>query len=282
MLLLHFKTLPSGVGGFTTMKNLLIAAFCIFCLSSCDVLFPNGGYGGNAPNSGGDRSQQQTPQQNPQQTPQQTPQSQTPIDRGVSVRNIQLTNDYTILSMTCTNNNRPRYDQNGRMINDGSDNIAFHPQGVLIGMNGARRFKFVRVEGIPTDPQRMVLKPGQKIDFTVFFERLDRGIEEFDLFECQDGEQYVCWNLYNLYVKNPAPQTYPQQTPTQTPTQVPPSTQTKTPNAPVDPRKLPEQNPPKTSTPTPTPVVLKGVILKGIVRDAKTNLPITAFLKTLN
>jgi outer membrane protein OmpA-like peptidoglycan-associated protein len=214
------------------------------------------------------------------------PGSGRPADPVVTVNSIRLTKDYTILNLTYTDTNRPRYDQNGRPASTGT--IGFDSNGYLVAANGARTFAFVRVEGIPTkkeqrDPYtgKTVLigrntYAGERIDFTLYFQRLDKGLENFDLFECI-SDQYICWNIYNLHVDNPADPVVYNPPAAPTPTRVP----TK-PSPTKKPTKLPEPSgetggemeTPKTK-PAPAPVVT-AVTVSGIVSDAKNKRPVTA------
>ena len=214
-----------------------LAATLIPLLTGCFTFTP---YGGNP--GGGYPS----PNPAPRQTPQPQPRPQKPLDRGVKIRNIALTDQYTIITMYYENNNVTQRDQNGRVIYSGNEDIGFDAEANLVALNGARRFRFIKAENIPVKPREKMqqTRPGDRVEFRVYFERLDRGIENFDLFECHDGETFVCWNFYNLRVANPAP------------------------SAPQPPINQPN---------TPAPVA-KGVILKGIVRDAKTQKPLTAKL----
>lgn len=203
-----------------------------------------------------------------------------PADPGVTVNSIQLTRDYTILNLTFVDNSQPKYDQNRRPI--ATETIGFDPNGYLIAANGARRFPFVKVEGIPVKQERVdpntgrkVLVglntyPGDKVNFTLYFQRLDKGLENFDLFECV-SDQYVCWNIYNLYVNNPADpvvNTPPPAPPTPTPTKPKPS------------KPLPQpsgESGGETETPKPKPAPTPTMIaVSGVVSDAKNKRPVTA------
>ena len=198
----------------------------------------------------------------------------------MTVNSIRLTQDYTILNLTFTDNSQPRYDQNRRPLPSGNT-IGFDPNGYLIAANGARRFAFVRVEGIPVRREQIDQRTGKKvligrdtyagerIDFTLYFERLDKGLENFDLFECIN-DQYICWNIYNLFVNNPADVVvYNPPTPVPTPQR--------------QPRPLPqpsgqsggETRAEPTPKPAPAPAPT-GLSVAGVVSDAKNKRPVTA------
>ncbi|GAB4027291.1 hypothetical protein GCM10028809_12420 [Spirosoma gilvum] len=208
-------------------------------------------------------------------------------DPGVTVNSIRLTADYTILNLTFTDNAQPKYDQNGRVLPSGNT-IGFDPTSYLVAANGARTFAFVRADGIPvkqerTDPntgKRVLVGrntyPGEQVNFTVFFQRLDKGLENFDLFECH-SDAYTCWNIYNLYVNNPAdPVVYnPPTAPTPVPVPNLPKKKSDVPPAPTG-NSGGEMEAPKTKpTPAPAPEVT-AVTVTGKVSDAKNKRPVTA------
>lgn len=211
------------------------------------------------------------------------PGSGRPADPGVTVNSIRLTQDYTILNLTFRDQSQPQYDQRGRVL-PGTNTIGFDPNGYLVAANGARKFAFVRVEGIPTkreqyDPnlRKNVLigrntSPGERVDFTLYFQRLDKGLENFDLFECI-SDQYICWNIYNLHVDNPAdPVVY---SPPTRPTPVPPLPGKSTPLPPQPSGNSGGEMETPKPKPTPAPV-LTIVTLSGVVSDAKNKRPVSA------
>ncbi|MES2516483.1 MAG: OmpA family protein [Bacteroidota bacterium] len=240
----------------------------------------SGSTGGNQYPTGGDRPQTNPQQSDPNNYPSNPQTDSRSADRGVSVGDIRLTNQYTILYLTFTNTSTPQY-KNGQLVDNGVNNIGFHTNAQLIAANGARTFKFIKAEGIPAiSPGQDVEKygyksqPGSKTNFVVYFERLDKGLENFDMFECNDYDHLVCWNIYNLYVQNPADVVY-QPTPTKTtpvPTPTPP---TNTDNTPTKSRTKSGKVGEVDNTPPPAPVST-NVVVAGIVRDVKTNRPISA------
>jgi OmpA-OmpF porin, OOP family len=249
----------------------------------------SGGYDGkNSGNTGGTQNPNgnDRPQNSPQQTPQPTnypndPQSRSgrSADKDLVVGNIRLTEQYTILYLTFTNSKQAGEYQDratGKTVyDDGTQDIAFQQSAILIAANGARTFKAVKTDNIPFlgDSQARNLpkygrrlKSGESLNFVAYFERLDKGLENFDLNEC-NSDNYVCWNAYDLYVRNPADNI---PTPTQNPTPTPPDDNTPT-KARTKTGKVGEVD----NTPPPVPVVT-NVNVGGIVRDVKTNRPISA------
>ena len=252
------------------MKKYLWLLAIAVAIQGCGVYgkYPQGS-GGNGGSSGGGN---QNPNGGRQQTPTQYPEdrsggntnqggSQTgrSANSDIKVGDIRLTNQYTILYLTYTNSSR------------NAGNIAWSNISQLIAANGARTFQFVKVEGLPTvrpgddlNKRGVQIKPNSSVNFVVYFDRLDKGLENFDLFECQ-SDGYTCWNIYDLYVRNPADNI---PTPTQNPQPPVDNTPTKTR---TKSGKVGEVD----NTPPPAPVVT-SVNVGGIVRDVKTNRPISA------
>ena len=199
------------------MKKIFLLLSVTFFLQGC-LKYPQGS-GGYDDKQGGNT---QTPSGGRQQAPERT---QYPEDRGssttkrnaqssgrsankdISVGEIRLTDKYTILYLSYTNSDKPyNYkDKNGQQqYSDGSQDIAWSNTSELISANGARTFKFAKAEGLPTISIGQDLKKygyklpsGKSVNFVVYFERLDKGLENFDLFECQ-SDGYICWNIYDL------------------------------------------------------------------------------------
>ncbi len=262
----------------------ILLPFLAGLLSSCafgPFSFPTGGgNGGQYPSDG---------RGNPQPTG-----DPRPADPGVTVNNIRLTRDYTILTLTFTDKSQPRYDQNNRLVS--SHTIQIDPNAQLVAANGARKFRFIKADDMPIKPQNIKTYPGDKVTFTLYFERLDKGLENFDLFECNDYDYIVCWNIYNLYVSNPADAVVysPPPAPTPEPTPIPkapaPTTSTTKPPKTTKPlpkpsgqtggeTRVPEPVPAPIPTPTPVPKpapVPTMVAVSGIVSDSKSKRPVTA------
>jgi OmpA-OmpF porin, OOP family len=277
------------------MKKLFLLLGISILLQSC-MKYPagSGGYGGgdsNGGNTGGNQNPNgnDRPQNYPQQTPQEptnypsnpNPQSRSgrSEDKDLVVGNIRLTEQYTILYLSFTNNRQPGNYQDS-FYNDGHQEIAFHDFAQLISANGARTFKVIKTDNIPLLKESQLnlkkygrrLKSGETLNFVAYFERLDKGLETFDLNECNtDG--YTCWNMYDLYVSNPADvynQPQPQSTPIPTPTNTDNTSTTPTKSR-TKSGKVGEVD----NTTPPAPVVTT-VFVSGIVRDVKTNRPISA------
>ncbi len=189
-------------------------------------------------------------------------------DTDIKVLDIKLTNDYTIVKFLYTNNNKPQF-QNGRQVSDGSHNIGYSTSSYLVGGDGSRTFKFIKVLGIPSvdissqDVNKIGYKlpSGKSVSFDVYFERLDHGIERFDVFEC-NYDQFTCWNIYDLYIDNPLkPVVIAQPTP----------------------QNIPEPTTKKSKSGKTGEVIVKApeepkqnVVVSGRVLDSQSNAPISA------
>ena len=259
------------------MKNLLWAFACLVILQSCQS--------GSYPQTSGGGTQYPTERNQTPSGRDSYPSTSTgrAADKNVSIGNIRITDKYTILYVAYRNNNSPQYDRNGRLVNDGHEDIAFQATAQLIAANGARSFKLIKTEGIPQLVAGQNVKvygrktvPGDQINFVVYFERLDKGLEDFDLFECNDYDYITCWNVYGLRISNPidivTQPTQPKANPAPpvSPTKTPPKSTT-TVNTKPKSGKLGEVD----NTPVPMPVIT-NIQVSGIVRDIKTNKPVSA------
>ena len=201
-------------------------------------------------------------------------------DNDVTIKRVELTEQYTILYMKFE---APKQKSSGRSwpfpipLPDGgqggqlltTNNIGFQPTSRLYVNQGERSYKFVRAENIPAETRRKV-QPGERVDFVAYFERIDPGYTTFDLFECKDSKGYICFNFWGVHIINPLRKDkYSQRTP-------------KTP-APVQPKPQPPRTTPGLGTPEVKPKPAEpvkpqevAIAINGVTRDAKTKQPIVA------
>lgn len=178
-------------------------------------------------------------------------------DPDVRIQRVELTAKYTILYLrfaqkaTAMPKLPQPFDQQGITS---TSSIQFEPTARLYANRGDVSYKFVRAENIPTN-ERLEVTPGKRVDFVAYFERLAPGITVFDLFECNDRNNNICFNFYGIHVTNPP----------------------KSKSAPTKPTPA---KPTPTTPPSPTSVApaVTTVALQGTVRDAKTRKPIGAEL----
>ena len=182
----------------------------------------------------------------------------------VALTKVELTDDYTILHFRFEFGQRPSLRDffGERQGNLDRNTIEVDPKCRLYEpKNTAKRFRFIKAVGIPVAPETRTVYPGDVVKFSVYFERLDPGIEVFDMFEGKDYGRKQFWNYFGVHIRNPR--------------RVPPK-----PNP--EPKK--EEPPVVATTPTPVPPieskpelpVAKIVTLRGMVIDAKTKKPIAA------
>ena len=249
------------------MKKLLIILGLVPILQSCITMQPGGGYGGTDSGNGSGN-------QYPNQTPRKS-------NTSIRINNVRLTNQYTILDMTFRNSEPATRDPETGRVNGSS--IGISPESRLLASNG-RAFRFIKAEGITVAPQMTQVPPQQEANFSLYYERLNPGIEIFDLYECENSNANECWNSYNIRVSNPATsQNYPQQ---------PNNTQTYPNNTPSYPNNTPSIPVPSGSNDTPSkkpksgkvgevdnstkPTEANTTLVMGIVRDAKTKKAVSA------
>ena len=169
-------------------------------------------------------------------------------DPDVRMTRIELTSKYTIIDFVIVKQQsafRMSPDGRGFSLGDGTSEVCFRPDARLREIGGRQRsYKYIKVEGVPEDPKKYQMRGGEKIEFTVWFERMDAGVEAFDLIECKNSQGYVCFNFFGVECKNPLK------------------------SKPSPPRK------PAADVPIPIEVLVRGTVF-----DAKTKKVINAFIR---
>ncbi|SOD92401.1 OmpA family protein [Spirosoma fluviale] len=207
-------------------------------------------------------------------------------DRDVSIQRVELTAQYTIVYMkfqarkTGFNGRSfpfdiPMPNSRGGGQLESTSNIGFQPSSRLYVNQGERSYKLIRAENIPAETRRQV-RPGERVDFVAYFERIDPGYTTFDLFECRDSKNYVCFNFWGVHIINPPKNSYSQRKPPVRPRPQPPRTVPRPqPEPPTE--QLPSDNTPVPVQPKELPAPA-AVAINGITRDAKTKQPIGAMV----
>jgi OmpA-OmpF porin, OOP family len=199
-------------------------------------------------------------------------------DKEVTIRRVDLTDQYTVIYMTFQKAKQKQAKKPPFRLpfpNQGQEEITtntinFESEARLYANDGAQSFKFIRAENIPIDKRRDVA-PGERVDFAVYFERITPGIDMFDLFECSDRNRpgSVCFNFWGVHITNP-PLRQPQSRPKSQPPVV-----TQKPR--YEPRTTPGIPAPKQPTPDEEPIPApSSASVKGVIRDAKTKKPMAA------
>jgi len=195
-------------------------------------------------------------------------------DKDVSIQRVELTAQYTIIYMKFEA--RLGRSANPLWRSAEPNNIGFQPSARLYVNQGERSYKLIRAENIPAE-MRMQVRPGERVDFVAYFERIDPGYTVFDLYECKDGGGYVCFNFWGVHIINPLKKTYSQRTPKPQASPQQPRYQPRTTPGVGKPEATPVTPPATTPkvepTPAPTPT---AVAINGITRNAKTKETVSA------
>lgn len=120
-------------------------------------------------------------------------------DPDIRVTDIRLTASYTVLYLTF---GKDPHDRNNNYY--GTSSISFNPKAVLASPDGKHTYALIKTEGIPMSPESREIKNDEKVPFILYFERLDKGVESFDLFECQSDNQNSCFNVAGMSIRNPS------------------------------------------------------------------------------
>lgn len=75
------------------------------------------------------------------------------------------------------------------------------------------KFRFIRAEGIPTNPERKQVETGEVVEFVAYFEKVTPGIEIIDFYEGKSSGNTTAWNFYGIHINNPDPKKKPREAP---------------------------------------------------------------------
>jgi OmpA-OmpF porin, OOP family len=151
------------------------------------------------------------------------PQIESSNTKEAQIDKVELTDKYTIVYMSFeldrNSNATNRSKKGGRILKDLLDilmngnmggqgasskaYIAIRPSSNLVALNGDRIFKYIKASGIPEEPRQLDVYAGEKVNFKVYYERIDPGITQFDFFEGYNSDQVRCWNYYKVHIINP-------------------------------------------------------------------------------
>jgi OmpA-OmpF porin, OOP family len=93
--------------------------------------------------------------------------------------------------------------------NEPSAFISIRPSSKLIALEGDRTYKFIKASGIPVEPQKLDIYPNEKVNFRLYYEKIEPGITRFDFFEGDNSDEVRYWNYYNVQITNPAEKIIP-------------------------------------------------------------------------
>ncbi len=121
-------------------------------------------------------------------------------DPDIRVTDIKLTAAYTVLYLTYA---KDRNERNSGFFVPGTNAISFNPEAKLVSRDGKRTYKLLKTTGIPMTPDSREVRNDETVSFVLYFERLDKGVESFDLFECKSDNQSSCFNVEGMNIENP-------------------------------------------------------------------------------
>ncbi len=117
-------------------------------------------------------------------------------DPNLRITDVHVTSQFTIVYMTFEDKN----------VRGDVSRISFNAEKAhLITPDGKRRFNFIRAEGISLTPSFQDVKFGDRVDFKLYFKRLDADINEFGLYECDSDNTNTCWNVRNIILPAATP-----------------------------------------------------------------------------
>lgn len=67
----------------------------------------------------------------------------------------------------------------------------------IVAANGGKKYKLLKVEGVPTLPDYTILNEGKVAEFVLVFERLDDEVRKFDIAEDNIGST-IPWKFLNI------------------------------------------------------------------------------------
>jgi outer membrane protein OmpA-like peptidoglycan-associated protein len=143
------------------------------------------------------------------QTITHTPEIDDQVTYDTDIERVELRDEFTIIYFSYRYSNRRSQNYNfpiplPNQRQTSTATISINPKSYLNG-NG-KRFKYLKSTGIPELPDSKPVSPGQTYRFTVYYERLDPGIELFNLIEGKNSPEQTLqfWNFYGVHIKNPS------------------------------------------------------------------------------
>lgn len=120
---------------------------------------------------------------------------------GMRVVGIRTTPQYTILDMQFTNRGEKFYTQSGKYIPIGYIYINDKPK--LTNASRTQSFPFIKAEGIPLFPGKVKVSPIDQINFSLYYERVPKGVELLNWGDCSQEDKFQCFEFLGLRIDNP-------------------------------------------------------------------------------
>lgn len=118
-------------------------------------------------------------------------------DPNLLVRTVIIESEKTIIEFRDHNRNSQE-ELNARLYPPG------HPNAFVISsIDQTKKFHIVDIEGMAIAPKYRVIGPGEYVDFSVTFERIDNSMNRFHVTEGQqDTKDMFTWNCLNILLKS--------------------------------------------------------------------------------
>ncbi|MCU0326466.1 MAG: OmpA family protein [Spirosomaceae bacterium] len=156
----------------------------------------------------------------------QNPKTDKRSEKNAKITKVTLTDEYTIVNASyyqptiddeidkVIKENHPdlspgereyAYGYYYKRLSNSSPTISINPKSYLVASNG-KRFRYIKSEGLPELPDELNSKRGKTYSYTIYFERVTKGIEKIDLIEGNNntGDTRHYWNYYGIHINNPA------------------------------------------------------------------------------
>ncbi|QDK77178.1 hypothetical protein EXU85_00640 [Spirosoma sp. KCTC 42546] len=120
---------------------------------------------------------------------------------------VRLTPAYTILDVQFTNPGKTFYTQKKQSLPIGY--ICVSPNSKLIASSVNRTYSLIKAKGIRLLPHVVRVDPFEQVSFSLYFERLDKGIESFDWIDTIVTDTHTFhYEFPGLSVENPGDNTH--------------------------------------------------------------------------
>jgi OmpA-OmpF porin, OOP family len=94
--------------------------------------------------------------------------------------------------------------RNGGRRGSSHNFISISPKSYLANSRTGKKYKYIKASGIPEEPEQLDVHAGQKVNFKVYYQRVDPGVTLIDFFEGDNNERVRYWNFNHIKINNPA------------------------------------------------------------------------------
>jgi hypothetical protein len=121
------------------------------------------------------------------------PDYQSKNHNGCELKQIEVADKYTIVSMEFTGNS-----------DDAWCNL--QPGVYIQDANGDNHYNMIKAEGVPLSPEKKHVKAGEKVSFKIYFPKIDKDIKMIDIIERSGTNSENSFNFFgvDLFKSRPA------------------------------------------------------------------------------